>query len=65
MSAIGHRIERTSPKGLGQKFIGTCAQCGKAGLTFADIDEDCPNPDGLTQDEALIAAIDAEDTSHG
>lgn len=58
MNARFHAIERTSPKGPGQKFIGTCSLCGKPGLTFADMNEPCENVRGLTQDEALIEAIE-------
>lgn len=53
-----HSIERTSPKGEGQKFIGTCRLCGRSGLTLADMNEPCENMRGLTADEALIEAID-------
>lgn len=53
-----HSIERTSPKGAGQKFIGTCRLCGRSGLTIADVNEPCENMRGLTDDEALIEAID-------
>lgn len=52
-----HAIERTSPKGEGQKFVGTCRLCGRAGLTSADMKEPCENVRGLTEDEALIEAI--------
>jgi hypothetical protein len=50
-----HSLERTSPKG--QDFIGTCALCGTPNLTLSDR-EDCPNVRGLTEDEALIEAIE-------
>lgn len=50
-----HSINRTSPKG--QPFVGTCALCGRAGLTFADMRTECENPRGLSPDEALIEAI--------
>jgi len=53
-----HAIERTSPKGPGQEFIGTCWQCGKTGLTWADAAEECENPAGLTEDESLLMALD-------
>lgn len=56
-----HAIERTSPTGPGQKFVGTCSLCSKTGLTFADMNEPCENVRGLTQDEALIEAIDPKD----
>lgn len=50
-----HAIERTSP--VGEKFVGTCFKCGKKNLTTADINEPCENVRGLSQDEALIEAI--------
>jgi len=53
-----HAVERTSPKGVGQDFVGTCALCGKPGLTFADMREPCENVRGLSQEEALIEAIE-------
>lgn len=56
----GHLIDRTSPQGPGQKFVGTCRLCGKQGLTFADMNEQCPNPSNMSQDDTLIAAIDGE-----
>jgi|RhiMethySRZTD1v2_1073278.scaffolds.fasta_scaffold118793_2 hypothetical protein len=53
-----HAIERTSPKGPGQKFIGTCMRCGRTGLTSANMNEECENITGMTDDEALLKAID-------
>jgi hypothetical protein len=54
---MGHPlINRTSPKG--EKFIGTYAACGKTGLTLLDADEPCDNQRGLTQEQALLEAID-------
>lgn len=51
-----HAMHRTSPKG--GPFVGTCYLCGKTGLTIADGLKDCENPRGLTQDEAVLEAID-------
>lgn len=53
-----HAIERTSPKGEGQKYVGTCWQCGKTNLTLADALEPCENIAALTEDESLIMAVD-------
>ncbi|RVQ10047.1 hypothetical protein [Sinorhizobium meliloti] len=53
-----HAIERTSPKGQGQKYVGTCWQCGKTNLTLSDATEVCENIAGLTEDESLIFAVD-------
>ena len=51
-----HSLCRTSPKG--QKFIGRCSQCGKEGVTLGEqLTEDCPNPLGITEDEALFEAV--------
>jgi hypothetical protein len=54
---VYHAVERTSPKGPGQTFIGTCRLCGTPNLTASAALEECPNQRGLTQDEALIEAI--------
>lgn len=53
-----HAIERTSPKGPGQKFIGTCRLCGQTGLPASAALERCENVRGLTSDEALLECID-------
>ena len=55
-----HAITRTSPKG--EKFVGTCFKCGQTGLTIGDAMKECPNVRGLTQDEALLEAIDGTDS---
>lgn len=55
-----HSIERTSPKGQGQNFVGTCRLCGKTGLTFANMDDECENIRGLTEEEALVEAIEGK-----
>jgi hypothetical protein len=49
-------LNRTSPKGPGQPFIGTCPACGQTGLT--SLEGDCPNQRGMTQEQALIEAIE-------
>ena len=51
-----HAIYRTSPKG--SKFVGTCANCGRKGLTFRDmIVDECENPRGMTQEQTILEAI--------
>ena len=50
-----HAIERTSP--FGERFVGTCFKCGKENLTTADMNEPCANVRNLSQDEALLEAI--------
>jgi len=52
----GHSIERTSPKG--ERFVGTCWQCGRSGLTLSDMSEPCENVAGLTETESLVMAIE-------
>jgi hypothetical protein len=52
-----HMIERTSPKGPGMKFIGTCRLCGASGLSISDATKYCENVRDLTKDEALVEAI--------
>jgi hypothetical protein len=56
-----HSLERTSPKGPGQKFIGTCRLCGTPNLPASAVFDDCPNQRGLTEDEALMEAIEGPD----
>lgn len=57
---VYHAIERTSPKGPGQKFIGTCRLCGTPNLPASAAQEGCPNQRGVTSDEALVEAITGE-----
>lgn len=48
-------VNRTSPKGM--SFVGTCAACGKRGLTFKDLKEDCPNQRAMTFEAALVEGV--------
>ena len=49
-------VNRTSAKGT--PFLGTCAACGKAGITFDMLPTDeCDNVRRMTQEEALLEAI--------
>lgn len=56
-----HHVERTSPKGPGQPFIGTCRLCGMKGLKASAALEDCENVRGLTAEEALVETILGDD----
>jgi hypothetical protein len=47
-----HYVERTSPKGPGSNFIGTCRLCGKENLKASAALEDCENTRGLSVEEA-------------
>jgi hypothetical protein len=53
-----HAIERTSPKGPGQKFIGRCFLCGKQNLPAEAALEECPNPRKITFSDTLTEAIE-------
>lgn len=63
MSVIArtHAIERTSPKGPGTTFIGTCWQCGLTGLRAEDALKPCENITGFTQAESLAMAVKGPD----
>ena len=50
-----HSMRRTSPKG--ERFVGTCVLCGAESLTTADMVSKCPNPTGVTSDQAVVAAL--------
>lgn len=50
-----HSLNRTSPKG--GPFVGTCALCGKTGLSLTDMKSECENPRGLSADDAVIEAV--------
>ncbi len=52
-----HALERTSPKGPGQKFIGRCIRCGMTGLPSSAVFDECKNTAEMTSDEALLAAV--------
>jgi hypothetical protein len=58
-----HHVERTSPKGYGMQFIGTCRLCGKSGLNASAALEDCENVRGLSAEEAMIETIMGPDAS--
>lgn len=52
-----HSLRRTSKKGPGQEFIGTCVNCGKENLTWIHMSEFCKNPRRITEDEVVIEAM--------
>lgn len=54
-----HSLRRTSPKGT--PFVGTCILCGQDNLTPRNMNDECPNQRGLTQDEALAESIAPRD----
>lgn len=51
-------INRTSPKGPGQPFVGTCASCGKPNALLTD--DDCTDLRRMTQQDALLEAIEGD-----
>ena len=52
-----HVVERTSPKGPGSPFIGTCRLCGASNLPASAALLKCDNPRGLSKEESLVEAI--------
>ncbi len=54
--ATTHSVERTSP--LGERFIGRCVLCGEDRLTMGGALKPCPNPRGVTADDAVLTAIE-------
>lgn len=65
MTKSYHSIERTSPKGEGQIFVGRCIRCGKEGLTFLDIREECDNLLGVSEVEALVSILEKAEEEDG
>lgn len=59
--ATAHVLERTSP--MGERFVGRCTLCGKEGLTLTSrlLNQECPNPARISQDHALLAALEGDD----
>ena len=55
---MGHAIERTSPKGPGQKFIGRCVKCGRDGLGLSAPFQDCPADDLMSDEAALLHLVE-------
>lgn len=53
--AVRHSLERTSPKG--EKFYGTCVLCGLEDLPLEAMRDECPNPRGVSQGDAVLDAI--------
>ena len=56
-----HALNRTSPKGKGVPFVGTCMRCGRRGLSMKAALESCENPANLTDAETVLLAIGLED----
>lgn len=57
--ATTHSLRRTSPKG--EPFIGRCVHCGTENLPMSAVFDPCENPRGVTEDQALIEAIEEDD----
>lgn len=55
----GHTLLRTSPKGT--PFLGRCPLCGSTDLPPEAARQPCPNPRGVTADEAFMTAIDGDE----
>ncbi len=52
-----HTLERTSPKGPDQRFIGRCTKCGAEGLRLTHALVPCPADDVVSDEAALIEII--------
>ncbi len=57
---MAHAIERTSPTGPGQKFVGKCVKCGQHGLGLSDALMDCPADEVMSDEAALLHILDKE-----
>ena len=55
---MSHALERTSPKGPGQKFVGRCIKCGKDGLRLSDAYANCPADSIMSDEAALLHLVD-------
>lgn len=53
--ATTHSLERTSA--MGGPFLGKCVLCGAIGLTAREANLPCPNPGGVSEDQALLNAV--------
>jgi hypothetical protein len=58
-----HSLERTSP--MGGPFVGRCVLCGTEGLPASAALKMCENPELVTEDEALLQAIEGPATDAG
>ncbi len=55
---MSHAIERTSPRGEGQPFIGRCTKCGCEGLRMGDALKPCPADEVVSDEAALLSLLD-------
>lgn len=53
---MSHALIRTSPKGKGKKFIGTCTKCGRPNLPLEAASQPCPL-DEVVSDAAALTHI--------
>lgn len=51
-----HLLDRTSP--MGGKFIGRCRFCGIDGMEMADALKPCHASRDITQDDAVVMALE-------
>lgn len=55
---MSHAIERTSPKGKGQKFIGRCIKCGEENLPMQAALQTCPADGVMSNGAAILELLD-------
>jgi hypothetical protein len=60
-----HSLERTSPKGEGSPFRGTCRLCGKQDLPAEAVFDYCENPRNLTTGETLLESVLGPEKTNG
>lgn len=58
---MSHALTRTSPKGPGQQFLGTCIKCGLEDIPLSRMNEECVNVADITDGEALSILIQRHD----
>jgi hypothetical protein len=56
---MSHALTRTSPRGKGQPFIGTCIKCGLQNIPLSRMHEECVNPGNLSNADALAIVVRA------
>ncbi len=56
-TGMSHALIRTSPKGKGHEFIGTCTKCGTPNLPFVAASQSCPLDEVVSDAAALVHTI--------
>ena len=61
LDAFTHLIDRTSPTGRGERFIGKCRWCGRENLRMRDALAHCDAAEqrSIDQSESLMQALES------